>query len=57
MFLFVKTVHENEGSFPYEYFGLVYFFSVGLSDMSLCVIRERERYMVPQSVENVRMID
>jgi len=50
MFLFVKTVHENEGSFPYEYFGLVYFFSVGLSDMSLCVITgEREVHGAPVS--------
>ena len=50
MFLFVKTVHENEGSLPYEYFGLVYFFSVGLSDMSLCVITgEREVHGAPVS--------
>ena len=39
MFLFVKTIHGNEGPFSHEYFfGLVYFFSVGLSDVSLCVI-------------------
>lgn len=51
MFLFVKTIHENEGSLSHEiFFGLVYFFSVGLSDMSLCVITgEREVHGAPVS--------
>ena len=50
MFLFVKTIHENEGSFSHDYFGLVYFFSVGLSDMSLCVITgAREVHGAPVS--------
>ena len=38
-------------------FGLVYFFSVGLSDMSLCVITGVREVHGAQSVENVRMID
>ena len=50
MFLFVKTIHENEVLPLMNIVGLVHFFSVGLSDMSLCVITgEREVHGAPVS--------